>query len=123
MTAFDDFTVRLLTNPEVINVDQDPLGRAARRIKQNGSEEIWARPLCDGTKAVGLFNRGALPVTVRLAWKEIGLHGEQPVRDLWQRRNVGRHKDGFETLVQPHGEILLKVGTASGRSSPSGNRN
>ena len=58
MTKLDDFTLNLLTNDEVLDVSQDPLGRQAARIAQNGPLEIWAKDLEDGSKAVGLFNRG-----------------------------------------------------------------
>jgi alpha-galactosidase len=111
MGALDEFTIALLTNPEVIDVDQDPLGKAATRRKQDGSKEVWARPLFDGTLAAGLFNRGPQAVTVRVDWKDLNLQGEQAVRDLWQRKDLGRHVDGFEILVQPHGAVLLKIGT------------
>jgi alpha-galactosidase len=111
MKDMDDFTLAVLTNPEVIDVDQDPLGKAANRVKQENAKEIWARPLFDGTLAVGLFNRGPRPLTVRADWKDLKLEGQQPVRDLWQRKDLGTHSDGFETLVQPHGAVLLKVGT------------
>ena len=64
MTKFDDFTLGLLTNDEVLAVNQDPLGKQATRVKDDAStgSEIWARPLADGTMAVGLFNRGRYQV-------------------------------------------------------------
>ncbi|MBN2579239.1 MAG: NPCBM/NEW2 domain-containing protein [Pirellulales bacterium] len=111
MAALDDFTLTLLTNPEVIDVDQDPLGKAAVPVKRDGPKEIWARPLFDGALAVGLFNRGSLPTTVRADWKDLKLEGPQAVRDLWQRKDLGNHSQGFEIVVQPHGAVLLKVGT------------
>jgi alpha-galactosidase len=60
MTQLDDFTLSLLSNDEVLAVDQDPLGKQATRVKEDleAGTEIWARPLADGTTAVGLFNRG-----------------------------------------------------------------
>src|SRR4029077_21265668 len=64
MTKFDDFTLSLLTNDEVLAVDQDPLGKQGRRVKEDTAAgyEIWSRPLADGTTAVGLFNRGRYQV-------------------------------------------------------------
>src|SRR5262249_53597885 len=60
LTQLDDFTLGLLTNDEVLAIDQDPLGKQARRVKEGrrAGTEVWARPLADGTVAVGLFNRG-----------------------------------------------------------------
>jgi alpha-galactosidase len=112
LTKLDAFTLALLTNPEVIDVDQDPLGKAAARVKQDGPYEVWARPLFDGTQAVGLFNRGPQPATIRVAWQDLGLAGEQPVRDLWQRKDLGANSGGFEAVVEPHGAALLKIGAA-----------
>ncbi len=110
MSGLDEFTLALLTNSEVIDVDQDLLGQAARRIQQDGTSEVWARPLSDGTQAVGLFNRSRAPATIRIDWKTLKLAGVQPVRDLWQRKDLGDHADGFETAVQPHGAVLVKIG-------------
>ena len=81
----DDFTLGLLTNDEVIAVDQDPLGKQAARVAQEGPRQIWAKDLEDGSKAVGLFNVSgdlASPVTVK--WSDLGITGKQTVRDLWR---------------------------------------
>ena len=61
MSSMDPFTVAVLTNDEVLDINQDPLGKPAGRILKNGQTEVWARPLFDGTTAVGLFNRGSQP--------------------------------------------------------------
>ncbi|MDD8027893.1 MAG: putative Ig domain-containing protein, partial [Acidobacteriota bacterium] len=58
VTRLDDFTLGLLTNDEVLDVDQDPLGKPAVRVKKDGDVEVWSRPLEDGSLAVGFFNRG-----------------------------------------------------------------
>lgn len=70
----------------------------------------WARPLQDGTMAVGLFNLGWQRTHVDVAWTDFGLTGPQPVRDVWQRKDVGvlNEKVGFD--VPQHGAVLLKVG-------------
>ena len=57
MTKLDDFTLSLLTNDEIIEVDQDPLGIQAHRVSQESETEVWVKDLEDGSKAVGLFNR------------------------------------------------------------------
>jgi alpha-galactosidase len=61
-------TLELLTNPEVISIDQDPLGRQARRVAQSGRLEVWARPLARGRVAAGLFNRGEQRAQVTARW-------------------------------------------------------
>jgi hypothetical protein len=68
MSTLDDFAIALMTNDEVLDVSQDPLGKPAGRISQQGRLEVWARPLADGTHAVGLFNRGGTAQTVAVTW-------------------------------------------------------
>ncbi len=110
LSKLDPLTLALLTNDDVLDVDQDPLGKAARRLWQDGRLEIWARPLADGTVAVGLFNRGLAPNKVTVPWSLIGRAGAQPVRDLWQRRDLGASRDSFTATVPRHGVVFIKVG-------------
>jgi alpha-galactosidase len=110
LSKLDAFTLALLSNDEVIDVDQDPLGRAAGRIWQDARREIWARPLADGTMAVGLFNRGLAASEVTVRFSELGLRGPQPVRDLWQRKDLGTTREQFTATVPRHGAVLVKIG-------------
>jgi alpha-galactosidase len=112
MSAMDDFTVALLTNDEVLGVNQDPLGKPAGRTAKEGQGEVWSRPLFDGTQAVGLFNRGGAEAKIKVKWSDLKLAGRQPVRDLWQRKDLGEFQDGFEAAVPAHGVVLVKVGAA-----------
>jgi alpha-galactosidase len=115
MTQMDDFTLGLLTNDEVIAVNQDPLGKPAGRITKPGpGEEIWGRDLEDGSKAVGLFNLGELPVDVTVKWSDLGLSGPQQVRDLWREKDLGTQAESFTVNVPRHGSYLIKV-TAAGK--------
>jgi alpha-galactosidase len=91
-------------------VDQDELGQAAHRVWADARREIWARPLSDGTLAVGLFNRGLAPAEVSVEWSQLGLQGAQPVRDLWRRQDLGRFAQRFSTPVPRHGVVFLKIG-------------
>ena len=110
LTQMDDFTQRLLMNDDVIEIDQDTLGKPAKRVFQDGNTEVWARPLADGAYAVALFNRGPDKATVRTEWKrDLGLSGSPKVRDLWRRADRGRRKDGFAAEVPAHGALLLRV--------------
>jgi alpha-galactosidase len=110
MTQMDRFTLDLMTNDEVLDVNQDPLGRPAGRRAKEGLLEVWARPLWDGTLAVGLFNRGIERAPVTAKWSDLGLKGRQPVRDLWQQKNLGTFADAFTAPVPAHGALLLKIG-------------
>lgn len=110
LSQLDDFTRDLLCNDEVLDVDQDPLGKAARRVSKDGDAEVWARPLFDGTVAVAMFNRGWTERTVKTEFVGLELHGAQPVRDLWTREDLGSFDDQVERRVQAHGSALLKIG-------------
>ena len=111
LSQIDEFTTNLLGNPEVLAVNQDPLGKAAGRIAARDHAEIWARPLSDGRMAVGLFNRGPVAQSISVTWPEIGLSGSQPVRDLWQRKDLGAARDQFTATVPRHGVQFIVVGT------------
>jgi len=110
LTRLDPFTKALLTNDDVLDVNQDPLGKPAGRIAQDGDTQVWARPLFDGTHAVGLINTGAEKVDVSVTWTQIGLAGRQPVRDLWQRKDLGAFPNAFTVSVPAHGCVLVKIG-------------
>ncbi len=113
LSQLDRFTLAVLCNDEVLEVDQDPLGRAARPVRREGKVEVWARPLWDGTTAVAVFNRGDGPVQARVEWAELGMAGTQPVRDLWRRRDLGARSGGVSVRVAKHGSQMLKVGRAT----------
>jgi alpha-galactosidase len=111
MTQLDDFTKNLLTNDEVLAVNQDPLGKEASRISSNDDAEVWAKDMEDGTKAVGLFNRWELPQTVTVNWSDLNLSGPQKVRDLWRQKDLGEFDGKFSIEVPRHGVELIRVGT------------
>jgi alpha-galactosidase len=109
MTQLDDFTLSLLTNDEVIDVNQDPLGKQAGRISVSGDLEIWAKELEDGSKAVGLFNRGEKRADITADLKELGFTGKCVIRDLWRQKDLGKSDSQFKTTVAPHGVVLVKI--------------
>jgi len=115
MTAFDQFTRDLMTNAEVLDVNQDPLGRAARRVYVRERLELWARPLADGSVAAGLFNRGLEAVEMTATWRELGVSGLQTVRDLWQQRDLGAFERAFTARVPAHGAVLVRLSRAGRR--------
>lgn len=97
----------------VLEVSQDVLGKGATRIYQRDRLELWARPLAEGTMAAGLFNRGLQAVKMRATWKELGLTGSQPVRDLWLQKDLGAMNGEFSTVVPAHGAVLVKIGRSN----------
>jgi alpha-galactosidase len=109
LTRLDAFTLGLLTNDEVLDVHQDPLGRQAARISQNGSLEVWARPLEDGSWAVGFFNRGEHRAMVSVRWADLGIVGPQKVRDLWRQKDLGVFDTEFSVRVARHGAVLARI--------------
>jgi alpha-galactosidase len=109
MTKMSPFTVSLLSNDEVLDVNQDPLGKQAGRVALNGETQVWAKDLEDGSKAVGLFNLGEIPEKVTVSWSELGIKGPQMVRDLWRQKNLGSKGDNFEATVPSHGVALVKI--------------
>ncbi len=109
ITRLDDFTLGLLTNDEVIEVDQDPLGRPGRRASKAGDLEVWVKDMEDGSKAVGLFNRGQGVSEVTANWEDIGVSGNQRVRDLWRQKDLGIAAGSFKAYVARHGVVLVRV--------------
>jgi alpha-galactosidase len=110
LSRLDKFTLALLTNQEVIAVNQDLLGVPAGRNALDGQTEVWSRPLSDGTVAAGLFNRGETQASVTAEWSALGLNGPQLVRDMWRRSDIGRFESCYSASVPPHGCVLVRVG-------------
>jgi alpha-galactosidase len=101
--------LELLTNPEVITINQDPLGKQARRVRQDGEQEIWLKELQDGKWAVGLFNRSNQKAEMIVPWAELGISGKIRVRDAWLKKNLGTLNQPFTANIPPHGSVLLVV--------------
>jgi alpha-galactosidase len=99
----------LLTNPEVIAVDQDPKGAQGRRVWEEGPLEIWVKPLADGSQAVGLFNRTEAAFKIRLDSKLIAVSPAAKLRDLLDHKDLGAIKDSYTTEVPQHGVVMLRV--------------
>jgi len=115
LEQLDAFTRDLLGNPEVIAVNQDPLGKQAVRISRNGFEEIWQKPLADGGRAVGIFNRRPVEAEVAFDPAELGLEKPRQFRNLWTRKNI-EPKESF--TVPAHGAILFKLSGSAAVASP-----
>jgi alpha-galactosidase len=101
----------ILTNKEVIAINQDPLGREGRRVHKDGDLEVWAKQLKDGSRAVILFNRSASEQNITATWEEIGYpdHLSATVRDLWQHKDLGKFTGKFSATVASHGVVMVTV--------------
>jgi alpha-galactosidase len=110
LSKIDEWTTNVLGNREMLAVNQDILGTPAGRKMSDGWVEVWARPLEDGTIAVGLFNRGPEAATVVAKWPDLGIEGSQPVRDLWLQKDLGRVRDQLSATVPRHGVLFVKIG-------------
>ena len=108
MTALDDFTLGLLCNSEVIDVDQDALGWQARVIRRSPDELILEKPLEDGSVAVGLFNLTGSSRKMTASLTDLGLSGGQKLRDLWRQKEIGEVTGSFSHEVTRHGVILVR---------------
>ena len=102
-------TVELLTNRDVIAVDQDAAGKQGDRVSAEGPIEVWARPLADGSKAVGIFNRHQTPLTARVDLHSVGFSGVVKARDFWQKKDLGDIKGQYVVKIPAHGVVFLKV--------------
>lgn len=102
-------TRSILTNREVIGIDQDPLGRQAQRTRHDQTTEVWIKPLADGSSAVGLFNRSSMPTSLTVVWSELGLGTNPMLRNVWSGVDLGRQGSTFSAKIPVHGVILLKA--------------
>jgi alpha-galactosidase len=102
-------TIALLTNREVIAVDQDKLGQQGDRASAQGPIEIWVRPLADGSKAVGVFNRLESPLPANVDFQALGFHGAVKARDIWQAKELSSIGSTYTVTVPPHGVVFLRV--------------
>jgi alpha-galactosidase len=112
LEKLDDFTLNLLTNDEVLAVNQDALGKQALCVAKDGDLRVYAKDLEDGSKAVGLFNLGQTEALVTVKWSDVRLSGRRSVRDLWRQKDLGGFDGRLQLPVGPHGAELVKIATA-----------
>jgi alpha-galactosidase len=101
----------ILTNKEVIAIDQDPLGREGRRVWKDGDLEVWGKQLKNGDRAVILLNRGSAEHEIAVSWEQVGYPGHisAAVRDLWGHRDLGKFTGKFSSPVASHGVVMVTV--------------
>jgi alpha-galactosidase len=110
MTKLDDLTISVLDNAEVIDLDQDALGKQAKIVRKSDAELVLAKQLEDGSVAVGLFNIGEAPRAMTIDWKDVGQSGKLTVRDVWRQKDIGKFKDSFHSQVPAHDVVLVRLG-------------
>lgn len=109
LTKLDDFTLNLLTNDEVIAIDQDKLGKQATSVIKTAEIEVWKKELSDGNFAIGLFNVSNKNRDFNLKLKKLGLNGEVKFRDVWRQQDIRKISNEFRTRIPSHGVKLVKV--------------
>lgn len=110
LDKMDAFTMGLISNDEVLAVNQDTLGKQATvASNDNNTLLVYARPLEDGSKAVALYNLGTEPAKVTAKWADLKLSGKHAVRDLWREKDLGPFGDEFSMTVAPHGAEMVKI--------------
>ena len=122
LSQLDDFTLNLLTNDEVIAIDQDPLGKQAVKVKEENGTQVWKKELQDGNIAVGLFYTGENSPDEMFEWNnetitrkvsvtldELDVGGKQKIRDLWRQKDIGTTDATLEADVKYHGVVLVKL--------------
>lgn len=111
LRSMDAATKEILTNKEVIAIDQDPLGQEGTRVWKSGDLEVWARPIQGGNRAVALLNRGLNRQEITVHWEDLNYpaHLNAKVRDLWQHQDLGSFTGKFSAVVSPHGVVMVTV--------------
>jgi alpha-galactosidase len=109
LEKLNDFTLSLLSNDEVLEVDQDALCKQAVQVGGQGDVKVYAKPMDDGSLAVGLFNLDATNATVTANWSDLKIAGKQRVRDLWRQKDLGVFSGKFKATVASHGVVLVRI--------------
>jgi alpha-galactosidase len=101
----------ILTDAEVIAIDQDPLGQQGKRVRTRNGLEVWVKQLADGGRAVALLNRSPSEIDIAASWTEIGYPDTlaASVRDIWAKKDLGSLKGKVSASVPSHGVVLLRI--------------
>jgi len=112
MARLDPFTLNILENSEVIDVDQDALGKQAKVLRHTDQEFILIKPMADGSRVVGLFNISEAPRSIAVGSKEIGATSAMTVRDVWRQKDVGPFGASYTAEVPPHDVMMIRISPA-----------
>jgi len=109
LTTMTPETIAILTNRDVIAIDQDAAGKQGDRASAEGPIEIWTRSLADGSKAVGVFNRHPSALTTEVDFSKLGFKGAVKAKDLWLEKDLGSISSPYKVTVPGHGVLLLRI--------------
>lgn len=110
LQQMDDFTKNLLCNSEVIDINQDPLGKQAQRVSDENQLQIFVKLLEDGSMAVGLFNLSEKVMKdAVLPWSALKIEGSYKVRDVWRQKDLGEYQNQLKVNIPSHGVVLLRL--------------
>ena len=109
LNSLDDFTLNLLTNDEVIAVDQDVLGKQAMKIKDKDSIQVWIKQMADSSTIVGIFNMSSSYKNYQLPFNSIGLMDNYVVRDIWRQKTMQGYLKKIKKNIPPHGVFLIQL--------------
>ncbi len=109
LERLDDFTLNLLTNDEVLAIDQDPMGNQAAPVIKEGDVQVWLKTLEDGNKAFGIFNLADSTINYTLNLDKVGLSEATVLRDLWRQKDLGTFTGTFQAGIPAHGVVLVKT--------------
>jgi alpha-galactosidase len=113
LTQLDPFTLGLLTNDEVLAIDQDELCKAPVCPDDKSPQKLYVKDLADGGKAVGLLNTGEQAAIIPIDFKQAGMNGKHKLRDVWRQKDLGTFEGSFQAEVPSHGVLLLKATPAA----------
>jgi alpha-galactosidase len=91
-----------------LEINQDPLGKPARKVISNPGYQVWSKDLEDGSKAIGIFNLDDAGIKVKIAFPDLGLEGKYSVRDAWRQKDIGILDGSFQTRILRHGVMLVR---------------
>jgi len=109
IAKLDEFTLNILCNSEVIDIDQDALGKQARPVVKNDETLILVKPMEDGSLAVGLFNLAENPCNLTVQWDVLGIEGLHRIRDVWRQTDLGECDKEYSVPVARHGVMLVRL--------------
>ncbi len=109
MSKLDAFTLNVLCNPEIIEVDQDPMGECAQIVKNADKIVVLKKKMVDDTTVIGLFNRNDVDKKIDVQYSEIGLSGKRIIRNLWIQKDLGTFMNQYSTSVPSHGVVMLRI--------------
>jgi len=114
LRSMSDATRAILTNHEVIAVDQDSLGAQGILVSEGPPDlQVWAKALHDGSRAIVLFNRSDSSAKITASFHRAGLYGDSAtVHDLWSHRDLGTFGGSFATTVAPHAVVMIRARAA-----------